>query len=1187
MKHDRVALSALFGVGLIALARPSAADDWLISRHDRGRTGASTGAVPTVQPVVKWRAYIGGRHIDATVRFGLADPSVAVAAVGGRLVAKDVVTQATIWRSEMVGDGRIIDIADLDGDGRDEVVFTTSDRAYILNASTGATQWASPTDLFRTIAAVRVVDVDGDGLKDVYIDECAGCAKAGLAYAAAYSCASGAASPTELWVLPVAGTPPLVNSGTDGILDLDQDGIAEISLPSYDNILLLRGDDGTPIATLTPPNVAGQPFSHANALGAELDAAHPGLELLVVQTSGHVSTQSGPPGFTAFSVDPNTGRWSHRWTATAGSYDADIVHLADVVADVDGDGTSEVVLSFRPNATSTSWTTRLLDGATGALIDQLAGARFEGAADLDGVAGVELIVATPSGLSAYRLQGGRLQQAAAPLAGVRAASLVDPSLRQRGGVQRRLAVLSRAGSAAELFAGHPSDAGDFDKLPSITGFRDIQSIKLTPSGWSVGVTYQPLAGEIGELVRSDFATRPYEQIAVATTLGTLDVLSAQMQVTNGLLWLGSGAAGTILGGARQPSTGVYGGPLVATDANGPLVVLPDSTLGTYVGDATFASWLIPPIPRWYQSGLSHVSIIDLGGSLGPAVVGVEGTDLVARRSTDGALLGALDLGPGAAGGTPLPLAVAGRTPLVGLDWHTEGVQIVQHTVDFASSSIVWSGAPLPFSGFFGSGVGDLNGDGTDEWYSMNGPLNRRVAPSGQTTSFPGLSTGYSIPMVAPLARGAAPSLLLQGGTSSLKMATSALALGWDRPVTEAINGMAGALVTCGGRARFVSPAVQSPTLRAVDGLTGALTQERVLAGGGAYASIAAAVAAGASPGALSNASAVADLGGTGPAVLVGSSDGFLYAIDACTLDLRWATFMGSPVAEPVIGDVDGDGGDEIVVGISSGYIVGLDDVPFPPPPAIQVAGESADGVAIADPTRPITLTWSPVEGATAYEVALVSPEEWPLWDPPYRPATGTSMQIDLTGALAERPYRLVVRAVSAEGAGADGMSPRFHIIDTRPPTLVDVTPTFIEGGADIHIESTDDIALDYAALDWRENGDEARFSGVDTMLSGKSAAATLRWAPPVEMWGKAVVLNVSVVDSAGNSQAKALSLRVGENGAISFGDEPEDPGATDNSGCACRTGGAPSGGATPAGVLAGAAAALFALRRRQARRRSA
>ncbi len=47
--------------------------------------------------------------------------------------------------------------------------------------------------------------------------------------------------------------------------------------------------------------------------------------------------------------------------------------------------------------------------------------------------------------------------------------------------------------------------------------------------------------------------------------------------------------------------------------------------------------------------------------------------------------------------------------------------------------------------------------------------------------------------------------------------------------------------------------------------------------------------------------------------MVGSSDGWLYAIDPCQGTLTFAYNFNAPVGEPVFGDTDGDGFDEILV----------------------------------------------------------------------------------------------------------------------------------------------------------------------------------------------------------------------------------------------------------------------------------
>jgi MYXO-CTERM domain-containing protein len=67
-----------------------------------------------------------------------------------------------------------------------------------------------------------------------------------------------------------------------------------------------------------------------------------------------------------------------------------------------------------------------------------------------------------------------------------------------------------------------------------------------------------------------------------------------------------------------------------------------------------------------------------------------------------------------------------------------------------------------------------------------------------------------------------------------------------------------------------------------------------------------------------------DLTGLGhPSAVVGSSDGWLYAINPCTLELDFAYDFGDAVGAAVFGDTDGDGFDEILVEVSDGYLYDL------------------------------------------------------------------------------------------------------------------------------------------------------------------------------------------------------------------------------------------------------------------------
>lgn len=154
-----------------------------------------------------------------------------------------------------------------------------------------------------------------------------------------------------------------------------------------------------------------------------------------------------------------------------------------------------------------------------------------------------------------------------------------------------------------------------------------------------------------------------------------------------------------------------------------------------------------------------------------------------------------------------------------------------------------------------------------------------------------------------------------------------------------------------------------------------------------------------------------------------------------------------------------------------------------------------------------------------------------------------------------------------------------------------MTPAAVAGGIEIQVESSDDLALDYAALTWREDGQSAQGTGTQTeaifaseqRLSGKTATATLRWTAPAEARGKSVALTVLVVDSAGNSRENTLSGRVDESGFVTCGVEPEEA-----QGCACKLDRAPPTGSRPAAAaFAGAAVALLAMRRRRRARSAA
>lgn len=1125
----------LSALALALVSHEAAASDWPAARHDSAHTAASPGTLPAGIPTVVWRAYLGGRPNGDNARFGLGSPSLLFAARGGRFIAKDVNTQATLFQSPLLGPGTIAAFANLLGNGGAQAVIRTEEFVYALDAATGSVLWQSPPGAFGRIAEVRVLDLNGDQIDDIYIDDGSG-GKTGLYSAAAYSFSSGFNTPIELWNRPFVSTPPSVNAGTDALFDLNGDGIPEIFLAAYKEALLVRGDTGAPITLIELPNGTGNPFAQATAIAADLHPQLPGKELIAVQPNGQVVNSGGPPALMVYSINPLVSNSSVLlWQASTQDYEAEIVQSAEMVSDFDGNGTSEVVFSFRSPLTGMAWITDVLKGSDGSLIQRFSSARFEGAADLDGNPGAELVLADASGLFALALQNGVFVPIGPHLPGLRALTFQDPIAAQHAPLARRLAVIHRAGQPPELLAGQPAPGNLYADLNSLSSFSNTTNLTLNANGWITGNTYTPAVGIITDVLQSDYATRPYEQMALGTSFGTVDVLDSDMELTNGGVALGQPPLGTRIGGTSLPSMAVSEGPLIAHDSEGPIVVLPGSPKGLNVANAKYASMVVEPQSRWIAPKMSLAAVLPPPpGQIDPWIAGFEGSLLVARASADGSLKMQRDLGNGHAAAPPFLLHQNGVPgPIAGVDFRTPGVQIVQWAVDLGTNTLLSKSAPIAFGGFYASGAGDVNGDGNDEWYWVANTLQRRPVNNASSENFPSIATGYAIPVIAPFTGNPLPDVLLSGSIQGPVLVSPAMQKTWEAPLPEAMNVMAGTRAECAGQARFITPALQSPVLRAYEGATGALLFERVLAGGQVFPSLAQAQAAGHTPGMLSNASSVANVLPAGtPSVLVGSTDGFLYALDACSMNLSWAADLGAPVSEPVIGDSDGDGLSEIIAGAADGYVYGLDFPLLIPPGDLWFEGADAHKNRTLAVGETAHLHWSKSPGADFYELSLTDPEGRPLWDPPYRSAPFESAEIPLEGALAGRPYRVLVRARLGDSASADAASGALFIADHTKPSLRAEGST--EGPARVHIAiaAEDDLALSHFVIRFADVNGSIRRVAADGPAPGKTLKTIQSLSISSEFFGKTIEMECQAADSGLNTSAAVLKAEISQTGEV-------------------------------------------------------
>jgi MYXO-CTERM domain-containing protein len=191
-------------------------------------------------------------------------------------------------------------------------------------------------------------------------------------------------------------------------------------------------------------------------------------------------------------------------------------------------------------------------------------------------------------------------------------------------------------------------------------------------------------------------------------------------------------------------------------------------------------------------------------------------------------------------------------------------------------------------------------------------------------------------------------------------------------------------------------------------------------------------------GALGDVTAVASLTGVGgtSAFLVGGSDGYLYAIDACSTapTLLWSLDFRAPVGQAVFADYDGDGDEEIVVDAADGFVYGVDTERFPAPTWVFDT-DPRNGITDADVDEVrgtlLGAAWADVPGATGYEWALFTAGGTAITrrtgDPgnPFIPvaATSTTVTVDSTDGLVNGTrYFFAVRAIGPGGSSAEALS---------------------------------------------------------------------------------------------------------------------------------------------------------------------
>lgn len=1007
--------------------------DWPAQRHDAARTATGDGTSRIERPAIAFRHYLGGslgaQQMLAHDVDGDGTREV-VLIVGGSMVAKtddDVV----VWETGALDLFRIDALADLDGDGASElVVSATGGRVHVIDARSGAVRWSLPTGVVGNVGAVRLADLDRDGRPDVYLADNA-CGSTGSLgdVGRAYSFADGLATPAMLFELE-RGRRDYICGAQDTIVDIDGDGQLEVIAQGTQTFYVYSGVDGLLISA--SESVGSIPYGSALIEVANVDG-DPAPELIAYTENSYAPPTNSRRVF-VMDWDATAGRLVRVWERSVTDALRDRHAFGPGgVTDLGGDGALDVVTSFYDAAVD-QWTTYVLDAATGAVRASVPRGPFRGLADLDGDGSPEVLTGDrTSGLAALRWSGGTL-------ATMFLATRFEPLLVRRldatapsAAVSGVLAFdLDRTAPDELLGIAYSADGATATGLVALSGRADPP----------VEVARLPLEASVAVLMAASVApvTRPYPQIVIARSDGYLWFLDEMLRATNADVMAEIPVRGLRIGGYYSGPNGVVQVPLAADldGTAGAEIVVRDSRGVLQRLGAAGATLVVPPSVDWEIPGAHTPLLVDLDGDGRPEVVHwTTGTtaQLRAVRAADAGPLWQRTLGSTDAGPTNDLMAGDvdgnGQIDVVYSLFASSGGTVRINAANGASGARLWTTDFETVVAGSGLGVGSLwdrDGDGAID--VLAAPRNLLQWVRGQDgTAGATVAAGYpSYAIVRDVGDGDADAELTVAGTVfDARSFELDLTERWASTGTLHTR-VDGAIADCPtGGPVFVQGHNSSPRLTAWRMSSGEIVGDVALRAGRAWEPPSAAPEG---PGRLGNVTVSPNLTGTGrPGVLVPSTDGHLYAVDPCGMRVEWALDLRYPVGEAILADTDGDGEDEIVVTAADGFLYGIDREVIPAPAFVYendgttLATSAAEDLDELVTTDRLHANWAPVEGATSYEYAVITPAGSFVTRPNFVSA-GAETRVTASGLplIAGRRYLFAVRAIGPDGSSSEALS---------------------------------------------------------------------------------------------------------------------------------------------------------------------
>jgi len=926
----------------------------------------------------------------------------------------------TLWQTDPLELLRIAAVTDLNQDGSSEIIATSRDIVYVIAAMTGQVLWALPRGTVGSLGAIRLADFNGDSAPDIYLADAA-CGSLGSLgdVAEVWSFASDLQSPTRLFQLErkrrdyACGVP-------DVIADVTGDGQLDIVAFGNRFLYVYSGVDGSLISA--SESVGTIPYAGAFIEVGNVDA-DAGVELVCYANSAY-DPASIPKRVFLMDWDPLNGRLVKRWERAPPTVEnAQHFFGTGGLGDLDGDDASEVVTSFY-DPTRAEWSTLVLDATTGTERTRIQGGPFRGLVDFDRDGALEVVTGDRrAGVTTYRWASGTL----APLFAV---SRFEPLTTRIGdasaptdAVNRLLTVdLDRINPSDLVGLSYAADGVTPEALVALSG----QSGPLEESA------RLPLGGEASVLVASPgTVTRAYEQLVIARNDGFLWVLDESLAPTH------TRGTGVRFGGYYSGLDGVGRAPL-ATDFDGDgasEVVAIDSRNVLQTLSAASASLTQGPSVGLQIPGARLAVLADVVGDSAREIVhwstNAESA-LRAVRASDGARIWQRTIGTS----TVAPV----NDLMVGDTNGDSKIDIVYSMFSSSRTTLRINAArgdngarqwPADFETPVSSGRGvgslyDRNADGsTDVLAAANSYFHWIDGKTGVSSA--SANAGFAAyGLFDNLDADADLEIIGSGALSGVASYELDLSQRFSAPDTRHAR-INGAVAICGGGSRYLSAHNASARFTSWNTSTGAIAGEAYLRGGKRYVDLAA-VPEGV--GQLGHVTMSPNLTGDGkPAALVPSSDGFLYAVDPCSLALVWAVDLGAAVGEAILANTDRDGDDEIIVTAADGFLYGIDQQAIAAPRYVYEndgRGRVTDAALDLDRTvakDTLHANWAEVADATSYEVAVLDEAGSFITSPDFLDV-GQATEVAANGLMLKPGHRYLfaVRANGPQGRSADAMS---------------------------------------------------------------------------------------------------------------------------------------------------------------------